>query len=101
MPLASGHMASQASNVRRAAVSALRAWAKGHVYMDSLIERQAAKNGLSKQDRALLQAIVSAVLRNRRLLDHWIAKLRKGKLDHETRDFGTNNLRPVPIRVSA
>ena len=87
MPLASGHMASQASNVRRAAVSALRAWAKGHVYMDSLIERQAAKNGLSKQDRALLQAIVSAVLRNRRLLDHWIAKLRKGKLDHETRDI--------------
>ena len=35
-------MASQATNVRRAAVSALRAWAKGHIYMDSLIERQAA-----------------------------------------------------------
>lgn len=80
-------MASQATNVRRAAVSSLRAWAKGHIYMDSLIERQAAKNGLSRQDRALLQAIVSSVLRNRRLLDHWIAKLRKGKLDHETRDI--------------
>ncbi|MCP5535822.1 MAG: methyltransferase domain-containing protein [Akkermansiaceae bacterium] len=80
-------MASQASNVRRAAVSALRAWAKGHTYMDSLIERHAAKNGLSRQDRALLQSIVSCVLRNRRLLDHWINKLRKGKLDHETRDI--------------
>lgn len=80
-------MATQASNVRRAAVSALRAWAKGHAYMDSLIERQAAKNSLSKQDRALLQSIVSAVLRNRRLLDHWIAQLRRGKLDHETRDI--------------
>jgi len=81
-------MASQASNVRRAAVSALRAWAKGHTYMDSLIERQSAKNGLSRQDRALLQTIVSAVLRNRRLLDHWISKLRKkGKLDHDTRDI--------------
>ena len=55
--------------------------------MDSLIERQAAKNGLSRQDRALLQSIVSAVLRNRRLLDFWIGKLRKGKLDHETRDI--------------
>lgn len=55
--------------------------------MDSLIERQAAKNSLSKQDRALLQSIVSAVLRNRRLLDHWIAQLRRGKLDHETRDI--------------
>ena len=80
-------MSSQATNVRRAAVSALRAWAKGHTYMDSLIERHAAKNGLSRQDRALLQAIVSAVLRNRRLLDHWIGKLRRGKLDHETRDI--------------
>jgi len=80
-------MSSQATNVRRAAVSALRAWAKGHTYMDSLIERHAAKNSLSRQDRALLQSIVSSVLRNRRLLDHWIGKLRKGKVDHETRDI--------------
>ena len=79
-------MSSQASNVRRAAVSALRAWAKGHAYMDTLIEKNAARNSLSRQDRALLQSIVYAVLRNRRLLDHWIGKLRKGKLDHETRD---------------
>jgi len=80
-------MSSQATNVRRATVSALRAWAKGHTYMDSLIERHATRNSLSRQDRALLQAIVSAVLRNRRLIDHWIGKLRKGKLDHETRDI--------------
>lgn len=79
-------MPSQASNVRRAAVSCLRAWAKGHTYMDSLIEKNAARNGLSRQDRGLLQSIVYAVLRHRRLLDHWIGKLRKGKLDHETRD---------------
>ncbi|MBT8043610.1 MAG: 16S rRNA (cytosine(967)-C(5))-methyltransferase RsmB [Verrucomicrobiae bacterium] len=80
-------MAKQTPSVRRAAVSALRAWAKGHIYMDSLIERHAAKNGLSRQDRALLQSLVSAVLRNRRLLDHWISQLRRGKLDHETRDI--------------
>ncbi|MGJ8677880.1 MAG: 16S rRNA (cytosine(967)-C(5))-methyltransferase RsmB [Akkermansiaceae bacterium] len=80
-------MPSQATNVRRAAVSALRAWSKGHIYMDSLIERHANKNGLSRQDRALLQSIVSAVLRNRRMLDFWIGKLRKGKLDHELRDI--------------
>ncbi|NWK56027.1 16S rRNA (cytosine(967)-C(5))-methyltransferase RsmB [Verrucomicrobiaceae bacterium N1E253] len=80
-------MSSQATNVRRAAVSALRAWAKGHAYMDSLIERHATRNHLSRQDRALLQSIVSSVLRNRRLLDHWIGKLRRGKLDHETRDI--------------
>lgn len=80
-------MPPQATNVRRAAVSALRAWEKGHTYMDSLIERHATRNNLSRQDRALLQSILSSVLRNRRLLDHWIAKLRKGKLDHETRDI--------------
>ncbi|MFK7909627.1 MAG: 16S rRNA (cytosine(967)-C(5))-methyltransferase RsmB [Akkermansiaceae bacterium] len=80
-------MPQQSPNVRRAAVSALRAWAKGHTYMDSLIERHAARNGLARQDRALLQSIVYSVLRNRRVLDTWIGTLRKGKLDHETRDI--------------
>lgn len=72
---------------RRAAVSILRAWAKGHAYAESLIERHAARNELSAPDRALLQAIVLGVLRHRRLLDHWIGELRKGKLDHATRDI--------------
>ena len=74
-------------NVRRAAVSALRAWSKGHLYADSLVERQARRNHLSTPDRALLNSILLAVLRNRSLLDHWIGMLRKGKLDHETRDI--------------
>ncbi|WP_193214361.1 RsmB/NOP family class I SAM-dependent RNA methyltransferase [Luteolibacter marinus] len=72
---------------RRAAVSILRAWSKGHVYAEGLIERHASRNGLSSADRALLNAIVLGVLRNLRLLDHWIAGLRKGKLDDETRDI--------------
>ena len=41
---------------------------------------------LSSPDRGLLQAILFGVLRNRRLLDHWIGKLRDGKVDPETRD---------------
>lgn len=72
---------------RRAAVSILRAWGKGHAYAENLIERHASRNELSAADRALLNAIVLGVLRHRRLLDHWIARLRKGKLDHETRDI--------------
>ncbi|MCU0796486.1 MAG: hypothetical protein MUF31_11175 [Akkermansiaceae bacterium] len=72
---------------RRAAVSILRAWAKGHVYAENLIERHASRNELSSADRGLLNAIVLGVLRHRRLLDHWIGELRKGKLDHETRDI--------------
>lgn len=73
-------------HVRQAAVSALRAWAKGHDYAESLIERHAHRRLLSGPDRGLLQAILFGVLRNRRLLDHWIGKLRDGKLDPETRD---------------
>ncbi|MFT6499231.1 MAG: hypothetical protein ACJAT6_001367, partial [Akkermansiaceae bacterium] len=58
-------MGKAGKNVRRAAVSALRAWAKGHVYADSLIERHAERNHLSSQDRALFKAILMGVLRNR------------------------------------
>ena len=79
-------MSSKNFHVRQAAVSALRAWAKGHDYAESLIERHAHRRMLSSQDRALLQAILFGVLRNRRLLDHWIGNLRDGKLDAETRD---------------
>ena len=73
-------------NVRRAAVSALRAWAKGHVYADSLIERHSERNHLSSSDRAFLKTILLGVLRTRSLLDYWIGLFRKGKLDPETRD---------------
>ena len=73
-------------HVRQAAVSALRAWAKGQDYAESLIERHASRRQLNSSDRKLLQAILYSVLRNRKLLDHWIGKLRKGRLDPETRD---------------
>ena len=73
-------------HVRQAAVSALRAWAKGHDYAESLIERHAHRRLLSSADRRLLQAILFGVLRHRRLLDHWIGQLREGTLDPETRD---------------
>ena len=74
-------------HVRQAAVSALHAWAKGHDYAETLIDRHAQRRKLSSSDRGLLQAILFGVLRNRRLLDEWIGKLRDGKLDPETRDI--------------
>ena len=79
-------MPSRNFHVRQAAVSALRAWAKGHDYAETLVERHAQRRMLSHADRHLLQAILYGVLRHRRLLDHWIGILRKGKLDPETRD---------------
>ena len=74
-------------HVRQAAVSALHAWAQGHDYADTLIERHAQRRKLSSADRGLLQAILFGVLRHRRVLDHWIGKLRDGKIDAETRDI--------------
>ena len=79
-------MSAKNFHVRQAAVSALRAWAKGHDYAESLVERHAQRRMLSPSDRGLLQAILFGVLRHRRILDHWITKLRQGKLDAETRD---------------
>ena len=80
-------MPKQDKNIRRAAVSILRAWSKGHVYAETLIDKHARRNKLSPSDRGLLNAIILAVLRNRRLLDFYINRLRKGQLDHETRDI--------------
>jgi len=74
-------------HVRQAAVSALRAWAKGHDYAETLVDRHAQRRKLSSSDRGLLQAILFGVLRHRRVLDHWISKLRDGKLDADTRDI--------------
>lgn len=74
-------------HVRQAAVSALRAWSKGHDYADTLVERHSQRRKLSPADRSLLQAILFGVLRHRRVLDHWISTLRDGKLDADTRDI--------------
>lgn len=79
-------MSAKNFHVRQAAVSALHAWAKGHDYAETLIERHAQRRLLSHSDRGLLQAILFGILRNRRLLDHWIGILRQGKIDPETRD---------------
>ncbi len=78
---------SSKNNVRRAAVSALRAWSKGHDYADTLIERHASRNNLSAPDRNLLNSILMAVIRHKNVLDFWIKDLRKGRLDDEVRDI--------------
>lgn len=80
-------MAAKKFHVRQAAVSALHAWARGQDYAESLVERHAQRRQLKSSDRALLQAILYAVLRHRRLLDHWIGMIRHGHLDPETRDI--------------
>lgn len=73
-------------NPRSAALAVLRAWEDKHLYAETLIDRQAMRKSLNPSDRALLQAIIYAVLRHRRSLDAIISSLRKGKLDMDTRN---------------
>lgn len=52
------------------------------------MDRAAEREGLSGPNRALLNALVLAVLRNRTLLDAWITHLRDGgSLEDEVRDW--------------
>lgn len=74
-------------NIRRAAHAALHAWAKGHDYAETLVERHAQRYQLSSSNRHLLHAILYGVLRQRRLLDHFIGKARQGKLDPDVKDL--------------
>ena len=74
-------------NIRRAAHAALHAWGKGHDYAETLVERHAQRYQLSTSDRGLLNAILFGVLRHRRVLDHFITEMRRGKLDADARDL--------------
>jgi 16S rRNA (cytosine967-C5)-methyltransferase len=85
--LLSGDAVPAQHNIRRAAHAALHSWSKGHDYAETLVERHAQRYQLSSSDRGLLHAILFGVLRHRRVLDHFIAELRKGKLDTDARDL--------------
>ncbi len=76
------------SNPRLLAWQILRAWKPEGVYADEMIDHTARRHALSPPNRAFLNAMVLAVLRNLTLLDGWIDHLRDGgKLDHDTRGW--------------
>ena len=71
---------------RALALTALREWRKSDHFADAIVHRLLEKSALAGPDRAFTTELVYGVLRNLTLLDHWIAMLRQGKLDHESRD---------------
>lgn len=76
------------ANSRLCAWQILRRWSPQGVYAEEMIERAAVQHQLSGPNRALLNAIVLAVLRHRTLLDEWIDHLRDGgKLDDDSREW--------------
>ena len=73
------------TNIRRMAAEALEEWEDGHIYAESLVDNSARAYGISREDRNLLNALIIGVVRNRRLLDHWISQLREGEIDLQVR----------------
>lgn len=81
-------MAIQQGNSRFCAWRILRHWSPDGLYAEELVDRTAERESLSGPNRALLNALVMAVLRHRTLLDAWITHLRDGGgLEDEVRDW--------------
>ena len=76
------------ANSRQCAWHILRRWTPEGLYAEDMVDRAAVQHQLSGPNRALLNAMVLAVLRHRTMLDVWIDHLRDhGKLDDETREW--------------
>jgi 16S rRNA (cytosine967-C5)-methyltransferase len=75
-------------NSRLSAWQILRRWSPQGTYAEDMVDREAVRQNLSGPNRALLLAIVLAVLRHRTLLDLWIDHLRSGgSLDNDSREW--------------
>jgi 16S rRNA (cytosine967-C5)-methyltransferase len=81
-------MAFPSGNSRQCAWHILRRWSPEGLYAEELVDRAAESHALSGPNRALLNALVLAVLRNRTLLDAWITHLRDGgSLEDDVREW--------------
>lgn len=77
--------ASPRPNARRVAVNAFLRWEKGNAFAETLVASMARDARLSAADRALAQAIVYGILRNKTWLEHMLHTLRPSPLDRDLR----------------
>ncbi|HEV2840108.1 MAG TPA: 16S rRNA (cytosine(967)-C(5))-methyltransferase RsmB [Chthoniobacterales bacterium] len=75
------------SSARALALTALREWRTGEQFADAILARLLRSSDLNSPDRAFATELFYGVLRNLTLLDSWIAMLRSGHLDHDSRDL--------------
>ena len=75
------------SSARALALTALREWRTGEQFADAILARLLRSSDLNSPDRAFATELFYGVLRNLTLLDFWIAMLRSGHLDHDSRDL--------------
>lgn len=72
-------------NARLLALQLLTKWDHSQRHAQDLLGEAFQDKSIQAKDKPLVQHLVFGVLRQRRLLDKWIWKLRKGKLDDDTR----------------
>ncbi len=75
------------SSARALALNALREWRRGEQFADVVLARLLRSSDLNSPDRAFATELFYGLLRNLTLLDFWIAILRSGHLDHDSRDL--------------
>jgi 16S rRNA (cytosine967-C5)-methyltransferase len=73
-------------NARATALAALAKWRSGSGFADAIIQQLLSRSSLGAADRGFATELFYGVLRNLTLLDFWIAQLRSGSVDRESRD---------------
>ncbi|CAA9260183.1 MAG: 16S rRNA (cytosine(967)-C(5))-methyltransferase [uncultured Chthoniobacterales bacterium] len=74
-------------SARAIAFAALREWRRGDRFGDAILQALLSGSALAGSDRAFATELFYGVLRNLTLLDFWIALLRSGSIDDESRDL--------------
>src|ERR1043165_1285564 len=72
---------------REMALVALREWQGRKKFADSILGQLLSSSELTERDRAFVTELFYGVLRHLTLLDYWIASLRQGRIDPESRDL--------------
>ena len=70
---------------RKICMDILCEWEESSKFIDSIIETQCDNSNLTSRDRAFVQNIILGVIRNLTVLESWLYKLRKGKIDSDIR----------------
>ncbi len=70
---------------RKICIDILCEWEESSKFIDSIIESKCNNSALTSRDRAFVQNITLGVIRNLTVLETWLYKLRKGKIDSDLR----------------
>jgi len=74
-------------SARALALAALSEWRRGRRFADAILHEVLSVSALAPNDRGFANELFYGVLRNLTLLDFWIAQLRSGAVDNDSRDL--------------